>query len=581
MDTEATVRQGMQLADAGCELVRITARDVREAANLAKIKDELLKRGYDLPLIADIHFNPKAAEVAAGIVEKVRINPGNYVDKRVKKHYSDREYREEIARIRERMGPLVSVCRQHKTALRIGSNHGSLSNRILNRFGNTSRGMVEAALEFVRICRELDYHDLVLSMKSSHVRIMIEATRLLVRRMQEEGMDYPIHLGMTEAGEGMDGRVRSAAGIGPLLMEGIGDTLRVSLTEDPVKEIPVARLLASRYPRHRLSNRKPLESIVVPGRDQTIFPVRPPTELPVETWPVVVLSASGLLRDAVVQKSGQPLPDLVFLPAHNDKSLPVSGYFAAPEIYGNPASVKIPLLDAGEYVRMTQTIPGPLFIHYHPGLHNGIWPALKTRLKEERSANLVVETGDDSEHAAVREVFMDLHREDIPARVILKKIYEKVTAEELIVYASAELSSLLVDGLGDGIWIETKEATSPVQLVLLSYNLLQVHGARISMPEYIACPSCGRTLFDIQKVLLEIKDKTRHLKGIKIAVMGCIVNGPGEIADADYGYIGAGPGRISLYKGSRIVRKNIPEEKALEELLGLIGKDMKTTRDHE
>lgn len=480
MNTIATVEQSLRMVNAGSEYVRITAQGIKEAENLAVIKKELQKRGCKVPLIADIHFNPKAAEVAARLVEKVRINPGNYADKKSfqKIDFTETEYNEEIERIRERMFPLIKICKEYGTAIRIGTNHGSLSDRILSRFGDTPLGMVESALEYIRICEDFDFHNIVLSMKSSNVRVMVQANRLLVSRMKAEEMNYPLHLGVTEAGDGEDGRIKSAAGIGALLEDGIGDTLRVSLTEEPENELSVANMLARRYQNK--------------------------------------MNASS---------------------CNFDEKIPVDPYdyqkrktAAIGDIGGNNPMVVI--MDAGK-------IPSGVLVP------------------------------DNTDLPGFRQSFFELMNHNDLTPVIIHRRYSNCTPVEFMVAAAAEISPLLIDGLGDGIWLEA-EGILPEIVERTAYNILQATRSRITKTEYIACPSCGRTLYNIQETLRNIRERTSHLKNLKIAVMGCIVNGPGEMADADYGYVGAGKGKITLYKKKEIIKKNIPQSEAVETLIALI-----------
>lgn len=509
LDTEATIAQCIRLADAGCEYIRITAQGPREAEHLRVIKAELRKRGYANPLIADIHYSPRAAEIAAALVEKVRINPGNYTDrKRGKAHFSSREYHEETERIRERLMPLVKICKQHGTAMRIGSNHGSLSERILSAWGDTPRGMVEAALEFIRICEDLDYHSLVVSMKASNPRVMIEANRLLVQGMAEAGILYPVHLGVTEAGAGEDGRIKSAAGIGPLLAEGIGDTLRVSLTEAPEAEIPVARQLiqmtggyATAAPLPRLC-----PEILHPG-DLPSPPARngllPDTKHPL----VIGRSTLGDLHPERITSAGTEW-DAAFVAEPHFESL----------ADGRPVILS--------------------------SSHPREWASLRNVL-----------------------AWLRVHRPGNP--VILKREGEGEDPETFVVHSAAILSPLLQEGFGNALWLNHPQ-TDGDTLAGISLRILQAAGRRISQAAFVSCPSCGRTQYNIEESLKKIREKTAHLAGLTIGVMGCIVNGPGEMAGADYGYVGAGKGKVTLYKGKEPVKKEIPEASAVEELIRLI-----------
>lgn len=498
MDTKATVEQAIRMIMAGCEYVRITAPGIREAENLAVIKHQLRQLGFRTPLIADIHFNPKAAEVAARIVEKVRINPGNYADRKPKPGFSftEKEYSEEIERIRERLNPLLGVCRAYGTTLRIGVNHGSLSERIMGRYGDTPEGMVQSALEFIDLCRDSGFHNLVLSMKSSNLRVMVQATRLLASRMMDMGMDYPIHLGVTEAGEGEDGRIISAAGIGALLEDGIGDTIRVSLTEDPELEIPVARAILSRYNQPPV---KKTEQQKVEGATFTCDPFS--------------------YRKRISK--------------------------AAKAIGGNHPPVVL-----------LSSPSGPVQIDEH-----------QTETSIENIKLLKIVGGDTR---AIRLEIVNMEKEQDLRPVIIHKTYPADDFEYFQVNSAIDCGSLLIDGIGDGLWLEAGPDISRETIHRTSFAILQATRMRITRTIFIACPSCGRTQFNIQESLRKIKARTGHLAGLKIAVMGCIVNGPGEMADADYGYVGAGNGRISLYKGRGVIRKNIPETEAVEVLIALI-----------
>lgn len=514
MDTQACVEQSIRLFDAGCEMVRITAPGVKEAENLAVIKAELKKRGYQIPLIADIHYSPKAAEVAAQIVEKVRINPGNYTDrKRGKINFTKAEYQESLELIRKNITPLIRVCKKHDTALRIGSNHGSLSDRIIDRFGNTPEGMVEAALEFARICRDEDFHKIIFSMKASNVRVMVYATRLLVKKMMDEGMDYPVHLGVTEAGDGIEGRVKSAAGIATLLADGIGDTIRVSLTEPPENEIPVARKIVEYLNiKNRNWNPNIFEPFFYPAFSYQLRKSQSGL-LRLNQKPPFVFAAPG---DYVSEK-----PDLIIDKQQLDKS-------------------NWQILNSDESLKS------------HPQLDQ---PLIAT---SDQSPALL----------SYRKLFKNLHNKNSDIPVIFKKHYQ-TSGDDIAVEAAIDFGPLFLDGFGDGIWIESDHHENET-LVSLCFTILQASGSRISKTDFIACPSCGRTQYDIQSSLKKIKTATSHLTGLKIAVMGCIVNGPGEMADADYGYVGMGVGKVALYKGKQQMRKGVDEGIAVEALIDLI-----------
>lgn len=517
LDTRATVDQCIRLFDAGCDYVRITAQGPREAAHLAEIKKELHRRGYTRPLIADIHFSPEAAEIAAGIVEKVRINPGNYTDrKKGKTHYTDSEYREELERIRDRMAPLINICRQHGTALRIGSNHGSLSERIMSRYGDSPAGMVQAALEFIEICESLDFNRLVISMKASNPFIMIAANRLLVKKMQERGRVYPIHLGVTEAGDGEDGRIKSAAGIGALLAEGIGDTIRVSLTEAPEAELPIARVLAS-LPQK-------FNGLSIPN----IFPDSLSFDVP---------------------------------PRQKTREMHGMGGAQSPRVIGaiHPADII-----AQNELPIAHTI-----IHT-----SGFHPDSLKNLAGDRA--LVVVSNHPMELMALRNTLVYIAALNLPHPVIIKRESDLPDAERFITESAAALAPVFQEGFGNALWLHNPALPGEVT-VNAAFGILQASRARISRAEYIACPSCGRTLFNLQDILRKIKEKTSHLKGITIGVMGCIVNGPGEMAGADYGYVGAGRGRVTLYKGQTPIKREVPEEEAVDELIRLIKENRQWT----
>jgi len=595
MDTTGTVEQTIRMVNAGCEYVRITAPSLKEAENLRVIKQELKKRGYDVPLIADIHFTPNAAELAARIVEKVRVNPGNYIDKKKFQvlEYTDNEYQKEIERIRERFTPLVKICKEYGTAMRIGTNHGSLSDRIMSRFGDTPLGMVESALEFLRICVDENYHNIVLSMKSSNPQVMVQAYRLLINKMEAEGMNYPLHLGVTEAGGGEDGRIKSAAGIGTLLEDGIGDTIRVSLTEDPEFEAPVAISLAKRYEgREKHAPVKEIEDYPI---DPFAYTRRNSFELlnlGAGNVPVVVAdySHSGLQKPEDLLAVGydynaetdkwnmsDAAADYVFLGNHTPA-------FDLP--HGMRGIYNYETWKALENKERAYPLVAPEF--YLSGKSEALFGFLSLgmndlngdmiqALKSDKMTILVLETTNLHGMAEQRRAFAELINNGIENPVIIKRKYDYLSVEEFTLYASTDLCGLLIDGLGDGVWAQVNNPSlitnEDVNRVI--FGLLQAARVRISKTEYIACPSCGRTLFDLQETTEMIRKRTYHLKGVKIAIMGCIVNGPGEMADADYGYVGSGPGRITLYRGKEIIKRNVPTESAVDELIGLIREDDK------
>jgi (E)-4-hydroxy-3-methylbut-2-enyl-diphosphate synthase len=542
LDTQSTVAQAIRMIEAGCEYVRITAQGVKEAENLSIIKKELKRQGLDIPLIADIHYNPKAAEVAARIVEKVRINPGNYSDrKRGKLTYSDVEYSNEIDKIRERIKPLINICNQHGTAIRIGSNHGSLSDRILLRYGDTPAGMVESGLEFVKICRDFNFHNLVISMKASNVKVMVQANRLLVHRMMEEGMNYPIHLGVTEAGDAEDGRIKSAAGIGPLLIDGIGDTIRVSLTEDPEFEMPVAKELVSRF--NDGDKRQKFGRIEKANTDPFSFNRK-------------------ITRQVEKIGDGQ-VPIVILNTDHSETEVSKIDKDLVPDYFFNKKTGQI------QKINITERKPVFEFSNIMFEFIDSIDAMKKLIGRIQKDTVFIIKTNPFNSFAETTRIFNLMAHEGISQPVILTKDYVDLPHDKLLVQATIDFSYFLVDGLIDGIWI-AHGSLDLTAISRLAFGILQATGSRITKTEYIACPSCGRTLFNIQETLQRIKKRTYHLQGLKIGVMGCCVNGPGEMADADYGYVGAGKGKISLYKGRQIIQTGLPEKEAVEALVSLI-----------
>jgi len=591
MDTLGSVEQSIRMIDAGCEYVRITAPSVKEAQNLAEIKKELRKRGYRTPLVADIHFTPNAAELAARIVEKVRINPGNYADKKRFEviEYTEASYQGELNRIRDKFLPLIRICKEHGTAMRIGTNHGSLSDRIMSRYGDSPMGMVESALEFLRICEDEQYFNIVLSMKSSNPQVMVQAYRLLVQKLNEEGLKpYPLHLGVTEAGDGEDGRIKSSVGIGTLLEDGLGDTIRVSLTEEPEAEVPVAYELARRYD-HR-EGHAPIPAI--PSYPITPFEYnRRKTRAVLNmggTHPIPRVFADFSMKEKITAASlfalgyhySVPLDkwnitdmacDFIFL---GDRFLE----FEIPGTLGLVYNHKTwlaqkdqprayPFLRASNYLEGAELSPIVNFIY---ACINDVTGELLEKLKGDPTAVLFIDTYNEHGMAEQRRIFVSLMDAGCDVPVILGKAYRDLSIDQLQMYAATDLGGLLVDGLGDGIFIAAENCGPDKKINETAFNILQATRTRISKTEYISCPSCGRTLFDLQETTAMIRSRTSHLKGIKIGIMGCIVNGPGEMADADYGYVGSGPGRITLYKGRDVVRKNVPAAKAVDELINLI-----------
>lgn len=595
MDTKATVAQSIRMIEAGCELVRITAPSLNEAKNLEVIKKELRAAGYNTPLVADIHFTPNAAEYAARVIEKVRVNPGNYADKKKFEEieYTDSAYEAEIDRIRQRFTPLVKICKEYGTAMRIGTNHGSLSDRILSRYGDTPLGMVESAFEFLRICEDLNYHNIVISMKASNTHVMVQAYRLLVQKMMETGRNYPLHLGVTEAGDGEDGRIKSAVGIGALLEDGLGDTVRVSLTEDPEFEMPVAKALVDRYTnRHEHTPIEPYNT-----KDGKIYlPHNPYDYERRETNTVSNFGGHNVPRVIADYSTKETItPASLFAVGYN-YSVPLDKWnindtacdyifagdnsldFEIPGtlgiIYNSEAWKKIkkpvrqyPLFCGEEFLKSDKTHSELNFVAITTeSLTSDFISGIKTK------TNVVLIADTFNEHAMpeLRRLFVNLAEHNITYPVIIKRNYKNISEQDFQLGSSAEVGALLLDGMGDGVWLKQLNCTSPQIVNSTSFGILQATRTRISKTEYISCPSCGRTLFDLQETTQKIRSVTDHLKGIKIGIMGCIVNGPGEMADADYGYVGVGVGKISLYKGKEVVKKNVPTDNAVNELIELI-----------
>jgi (E)-4-hydroxy-3-methylbut-2-enyl-diphosphate synthase len=618
MDTDKTVAQVIKCIEAGAELVRITAPSKKEADNLANIKAALIEKGYDTPIVADIHFTPNAAEIAATIVEKVRVNPGNYVDKKKFEQieYTDAEYIEEIERIRERFTPLVLICKQHGTAMRIGTNHGSLSDRIMSRYGDTANGMVESAMEFCRIARSLDYHQIILSMKSSNPQVMVHAYRLLLQQMQHEfGECYPLHLGVTEAGDGEDGRIKSAIGIGTLLEDGIGDTIRVSLTEDPELEIPVCRDIVKRY-NGQASNLEaasilPIDKLPYNPFEYKRRPTKEVLNIGAGQVPVVIADLSHLAfisRDSLLAVGytynadidkwsiGDAAADYVFIGNKTiDFDLPGTLRIISSNTNltsGTEQNKYFPIFNVDDF--MTSD-------HKNTSLNFVMIDCYTTasQIADEQLLNIaknpmvVFCLSSKLQHAmpAVRRMFIKLMELGIDTPVILMTDSSNQTTDEHLIHFATETGALLLDGFGDGICLGVTEnvyiesagkmsnlsgrnylSNSTIEQFLnaTSFGILQATRTRISKTEYISCPSCGRTLFELQETTAKIRKVTNHLKGLKIAIMGCIVNGPGEMADADFGYVGSGIGKITLYKGKEIMKRNIDSEVAVDELIQLL-----------
>lgn len=616
MDTEATVAQIIRCIEAGAELVRVTAPSKKEAENLANIKAILNSKGYTTPLVADIHFTPNAAEIAAKIIEKVRVNPGNYVDKKKFEQidYTDAEYIEEIERIRERFTPLVLICKEHGTAMRIGTNHGSLSDRIMSRYGDTAIGMVESAMEFLRIARSLDYHQIILSMKSSNPQVMVQAYRLLIQQMQQEFNEiYPLHLGVTEAGDGEDGRIKSAIGIGTLLEDGIGDTIRVSLTEDPELEIPVCKDLVKRY---QLNNSQ--EAAIVPAVTQlpySPFEYKRNTTHAVKNIggkqvPVVIadlshlttiqeadLIAIGYTYDAVTDKwaISDAAADYVFI-GNTPLTFNLPGtlsIIAAPAVCAkaNLTDKYHPIMDATAYVALESKHPQLNFVQIDCySDQQPIADELLLQIAKDNTVVFCLSSQRKNAMQAVRRMAIRLMQLSIQQPIILVTDSDWNTTDEHLIHFAIETGALLLEGIGDGICLGLTKAAyeasihgsnvsgrnyfnnASIEQLLntTAFGILQATRTRISKTEYISCPSCGRTLFELQETTAKIRAVTNHLKGLKIAIMGCIVNGPGEMADADFGYVGSGVGKITLYKGKEVMKRNIDSAVAVDELILLL-----------
>lgn len=569
-DTDASVAQAKRIVDAGGEYVRLTAQGIKEAENLMNINAALRQDGYMVPLVADIHFNPKVADVAAQYVEKVRINPGNYVDAaRTFKHleYTDEEYAGELQKIRNRFIPFLNICKENHTAIRIGVNHGSLSDRIMSRYGDTPEGMVESCMEFLRICVEENFRDVVISIKASNTVVMVKTVRLLAAVMEQEGMNFPLHLGVTEAGDGEDGRIKSALGIGALLADGLGDTIRVSLSEAPEAEIPVARKLVDYIVQRH-------DHPYIPGPDVPTFnylsPMRRETtavhNIGGDNLPVVIAAR----LEGNMEFNPQFMPDYVYtgrsIPEQcpegmaciidadtwtgQDNAWPAFKGDQIPFLSGCNASLKF------------------LFITYM-----GLNDEAIACLKYHPEVVLISQSNHPNRLGEQRGLVHQMMQEGLKNPVIFFQHYAEDEAENLQIKSAADMGALIFDGLCDGILLFNQGPINPIVVDTTAFGILQAGRVRTSKTEYISCPGCGRTLFDLEKTIARVKAATSHLKGLKIGIMGCIVNGPGEMADADYGYVGAGRGKISLYKKKECIEKNIPEEEAVEKLIELIKKN--------
>jgi (E)-4-hydroxy-3-methylbut-2-enyl-diphosphate synthase len=560
-DTEATVNQAIRIIDAGADLVRVTVQGIREAENLINIRSELDRLGYHQPLCADIHFNPAAAEIAMRNVAKVRINPGNFYDKRavfVKVNYTDEDYRLELKKIEERFVPFIRECKTRGTALRIGANQGSLSDRIMSRYGDTPAGIVESVMEFLRICKAEDYHNIVISIKSSNTRTMVYTVRLMNYRMRIEEMNYPFHIGVTEAGEGEDGRIKSAVGSGALFADGIGDTVRVSLTEDPAEEIPFARKLVDIF-RDR-EKHAPITAPLVAQTNPFEYERRsnrPVNDIGGKKAVVVIADLNKYSLDEIKTISSGTEPDYYY----DGKSVI--------DRYGK----EYPILTLEDYLYNDFYSSQMRFVRVNKAeydrfkLHN---PETLEKLKRERKMIMIMESNNLNSFAEMRAFFMELDAHICKIPVILHRSYAKNSYEDLLLRACTDLGGLFIDGYGDGILLSNEGNIGYNELKNLSFGILQASRMRVTKTEFISCPGCGRTLFDLRDTVAEIKRNVSHLKNMKIGVMGCVVNGPGEMGDVDYGFVGSGKGRINLYKGQKLIKRHVATEHAVEELKKLI-----------
>jgi len=582
MDTKLTIDQSIRMIKAGCEIVRITAPSIKDAKNLKLIQQGLRKSGYNTPIVADIHFTPNAAQVAAKIVEKVRINPGNFADKKKFEFhdYSEIEYQNELDRIYNRFSPLVKICKENGTAIRIGTNHGSLSDRILSRYGDTPIGMVESAMEFLRICEDHKFYNIILSMKSSNTQVMVQAYRLLINKMANEDMFYPLHLGVTEAGDGEDGRIKSCVGIGTLLEDGIGDTIRVSLTEEPEDEIPIAKKIVDRY-NNGLNTPFSNSDIEIPydpyfHKRRKTFNIN---NIGSDNVPIVIADLShnneikrddlapfGYLYSKEEDKwhlSDQAVDYVYIGDKSTDLSLPGTLSFIQNYKSWNQNSSHYPLYSLEDFTNATAKSSQLNFIYISElKLDNRLIEAIKN----DDTVVLIHDADYDYSIMIQRNFVIEMINNNLMNPFIIRRDYNN--DPDFLIRSSIDIGSLMIDGISDGIWLSSNQSISIVNQI--AFSILQASRMRISKTEYISCPSCGRTLFDLQETTSKIREVTNHLKGVKIGIMGCIVNGPGEMADADYGYVGTGVGTISLYKGQEVMKKNIPTENAVDALINLI-----------
>ena len=581
-DVEASVNQAIDIIEAGGELVRFTVINSKDAEALQKIKNSLVEKRYNTPIVADVHFNPNLADIAAKYVDKVRINPGNYIDKRAvftQINYSEQEYADELKNLKNRFIKFLDVCVKHNTAVRIGTNHGSLSDRIMSRYGDTPKGMVEATMEFLRICKETEFKNVVVSMKSSNTRIMVYACRLLVKTMQTENMMFPLHLGVTEAGNGEDGRIKSAVGTGALMHDGIGDTIRISLTEHPAKEIPVAKALVSHF--EQFANHKPVEHTDLAF---DIFSYNKRKTCINFEKPVVIadLSAENEINEQTFlnldftfdNKRGfvrsDLSPDYIYIGEHILNTQFTDTKIIVDNKYWENQPNTFPLFSVDEYLTTNKKSNTENWVQLpYPHLTDDIISILK----KDKTVVLVCYSFHKNYTQEIRSLINSLIVNNIDNPVIIQQIYSEFDIESFQLKSAADSGIFFIDGLADGLWLKNTFKENVKQITDTAFSILQASRARTTKTEYISCPGCGRTLFDIEKQLEEIKQSTSHLKGLKIAVMGCIVNGPGEMADADYGYVGAGPGKVSIYKGKELIKRNIDSENAVKELLNVINKN--------
>lgn len=588
MDTNATVAECLDLIQAGCEIIRITAPGKREAENLQSIKDELNRLGHQTPLVADIHFTPIAAEISAKIVDKVRVNPGNYIDKKKFKviEYDDNTYQKEVDKIKKRFSPLVEICKEHNTAMRIGTNHGSLSDRILSRYGDTPHGMVESAMEFLRICKDLNYYDVILSMKASNTIIMVQAYRLLIVAMEKEGMNFPLHLGVTEAGDGDDGRIKSAVGMGTLLLDGIGDTIRVSLTEAPVFEIPVAQSMLKNLEGKKTSSLIQEFSEKLPyspyafARRQSLnigkighgyVPVVISDLSKISDFKSEDFSDLDLHYNSSLDKwkIGDLAPDFLFNTKKIDFNLPGITQLIQPSSQLDSDEIVKGELFTWEieaYEKADKKSKSINFIHVDAS--NLV---VCNKFQDDPTVVWVLSSTNNNPLLELRRWILELESVNALRHPIIVRFQSNLHSKlDIQMQASSYLGALLLDGLIDGVWMSPNHLEQLKIFNQLAFGILQSARARSSKTEYISCPSCGRTLFDLQETTAKVRQATEHLKGLKIGVMGCIVNGPGEMADADYGYVGTGVGKITLYKGQEVMKRNLDSQVAVDELVSLI-----------